>query len=160
MRWLLIDQIIDCDPGVKAKGVKTFSRSEEFFMDHFPGMPIVPGVLQIEMMAQMAGKCYAIAHPDILPVLGTVKSAKFFGNVNPGDRCYIHADIVKASKGYHLADCFVEVEGKKVSSATILFGHVQRNRLTDKSFDAVVEDWKKRVEEEKRNDATEPYSSN
>lgn len=144
MRWLLIDQIIECEPGVKAKGVKTFSRSEEFFQDHFPGMPIVPGVLQIEMMAQMAGKCYAISNPQVLPVLGTVKAAKFYGNINPGDRCYIYATIVKASKSFLMADCFVEVEGKKVSSASILFGYVMRNRLNSKEFDAVTEDWKKR----------------
>lgn len=144
MRWLLIDQILDCEPGKRAKGVKTFSRSEVFFMDHFPGMPIVPGVLQIEMMAQMAGKCYAIAHPEILPVLGTVKAAKFYGNVNPGDRCVIHAEIVKEGRGFLVADAFVEVEGKKVSSATILFGQVQRNRLSSQEFDAVVEDWKKK----------------
>jgi 3-hydroxyacyl-[acyl-carrier-protein] dehydratase len=150
MRWLLIDQILDCEPGVRARGVKTFSRSEVFFMDHFPGMPIVPGVLQIEMMAQMAGKCYAIANPDILPVLGTVKAAKFYGNVNPGDRCVIHAEIVKASKGFLVAEAHVEVEGKKVSSATILFGQVPRSRLSSREFDAVVEDWKKRQKEEGR----------
>ncbi|MGZ3744896.1 MAG: 3-hydroxyacyl-ACP dehydratase FabZ family protein [Pseudobdellovibrionaceae bacterium] len=149
MRWLLIDQILECEPGVKAKGVKTFSRSEVFFMDHFPGMPIVPGVLQIEMMAQLAGKCYAIANPEILPVLGTVKAAKFYGNVNPGDRCIIQAVIVKASKGFLVADASIEVEGKKVSSASILFGQVQRSRLSSQSFDAVVEDWKKRQQQQR-----------
>lgn len=148
MRWLLIDQILECEPGVRAKGVKTFSRSEVFFMDHFPGMPIVPGVLQIEMMAQMAGKCYAIANPAVLPVLGTVKAAKFYGNVKPGDRCIIHAEIIKAAKGFLVADAFIEVEGKKVSSASILFGQVPRSRLNSQEFDAVVEDWKKRKQEE------------
>lgn len=147
MRWLLIDQILECEPGVRAKGVKTFSRSEEFFMDHFPGMPIVPGVLQIEMMAQMAGKCYAIANPEVLPVLGTVKAAKFYGNVNPGDRCVIHAEIVKQGRGFLVADAHVEVDGKKVSSASILFGQVQRSRLSSQEFDAVVEDWKRKQQQ-------------
>lgn len=149
MRWLLIDQIIECEPGVRARGVKTFSRSEVFFMDHFPGMPIVPGVLQVEMMAQMAGKCYAISHPEVLPVLGTIKNAKFYGNVNPGDRCIIYAEIVKQGKGFLIADCKVEVDEKRVSSATILFGMVQRSRLSSKEFDAVVEDWKKKMEGKK-----------
>lgn len=144
MRWLLIDQIVSCEPGVRAVGVKTFSRSEEFFRDHFPGLPIVPGVLQIEMMAQMAGKCFAIAHPEILPVLGTVKAAKFYGNINPGDRCYIHAQITKVGKGFLTADAHVEVDGKKVSSASILFGQVQRDRLSSSEFDAVTEEWKRK----------------
>ena len=143
MRWLLIDQILECEPGVRAKGIKTFSRSEVFFMDHFPGIPIVPGVLQIEMMAQMAGKCFAIANPGVLPVLGTVKAAKFYGNIKPGERCVIYAEIIKSGKGFLVADGFIEVEGKKVSSATILFGQVQRSRLSSQEFDAVVEDWKK-----------------
>jgi 3-hydroxyacyl-[acyl-carrier-protein] dehydratase len=147
MRWLLIDRILECEPGVRAKGVKTFSRSELFFMDHFPGMPIVPGVLQIEMMAQMAGKCYAIANPEILPVLGTVKAAKFYNNVKPGDRCVIYAEIVKASKGFLVAEAYVEVEGKKVSSASILFGQVPRSQLSSQEFDAVIEDWKKSQKE-------------
>ena len=134
---------MECEPGVRAKGIKTFSRSEVFFMDHFPGIPIVPGVLQIEMMAQMAGKCFAIANPGVLPVLGTVKAAKFYGNIKPGERCVIYAEIIKSGKGFLVADGFIEVEGKKVSSATILFGQVQRSRLSSQEFDAVVEDWKK-----------------
>jgi 3-hydroxyacyl-[acyl-carrier-protein] dehydratase len=145
MRWLLLDQIIECEPGVSGKGVKTFSRSETFFMDHFPGFPIVPGVLQIEMMAQMAGKSYAIANPDILPVLGTVKAAKFYKNINPGDRCVVSAKIVKSSRDFMIAEGEIEVEGQKVSSATILFGKVKRSQLTSQDFDQVVLDWKKKV---------------
>lgn len=147
MRWLLIDRIIDCEPGVKAVGQKTFPRSDMFFMDHFPGMPIVPGVLQIEMMAQVGGKCISISRRDILPVLGTVKSAKFYRNVNPGDRCVIHATVTKIAKSYSTAEAYIEVDGVKVSSASILFGHVERARLNSNDFDAVILDWQKRQKE-------------
>ncbi|MFZ4402703.1 MAG: 3-hydroxyacyl-ACP dehydratase FabZ family protein [Pseudobdellovibrionaceae bacterium] len=155
MRWLLIDKILECKPGVSAEGVKTFSRSESFFMDHFPGMPIVPGVLQIEMMAQMAGKCIAIQNPGILPVLGTVKAAKFYKNINPGDRCHIKVQITKSAKNYSMAEGHVEVDGVKVSSASILFGHVQRSVLTSQDFDAVVSDWKNREQMKAQNEAAQ-----
>jgi 3-hydroxymyristoyl/3-hydroxydecanoyl-(acyl carrier protein) dehydratase len=98
------------------------------------------------MMAQMAGKCIAIRHREILPVLGTVKQAKFYQNIRPGDRCIILAQIEKIGKGYGLAECQVEVDGKRVSAATILFGFVPRSRLSSEDFDAVVTEWLKKQE--------------
>ena len=89
LRWLLIDKIVNCEPGVSASGIKVFDPGEELFLDHFPGYPIVPGVLQIEMIAQLAGKCVALSRPGILPVLGTVKGAKFYAQIKPGETCQI-----------------------------------------------------------------------
>lgn len=141
MRWLLIDQIIECEPGVAAVGIKTFPRSELIFMDHFPGFPIVPGVLQIEMIAQMAGKCAAMARPDILPVLGAVKSAKFYHNVHPGDACVIRAKVLKIAKSYILGEGEIWVKDQKVAWASLLFGLVERTKLNSGDFDAVTKDW-------------------
>lgn len=141
MRWLLVDRIKECEPGKSATGIKNFSRSDEFFQDHFPGMPIVPGVLQIEMIAQMAGKCIALSQQGILPVLGSVKSAKFYHNVRPGDQCFIKVSISKVTSSYSIADGVIEVEGKKMSAATILFGHIPRENINSESFDAVTQDW-------------------
>lgn len=153
MRWLLIDQILMCVPGEFAVGVKTFPRSELFFQDHFPGMPIVPGVLQIEMIAQLAGKCIALRHPEILPVLGSVKSAKYYQNINPGEQCTIKVNITKIGKGYATAEGSIEVNGKRVSTASILFGQVERTRLTGSHFDEVVADWQRRNRGEKEAEA-------
>jgi 3-hydroxyacyl-[acyl-carrier-protein] dehydratase len=141
MRWLLIDKILECEPGVSAVGVKTFPRSDEIFMDHFPGFPIVPGVLQIEMIAQMAGKCAAMATPRILPVLGNVKGAKFYRNINPGDRCVIKARVTKITKSYVLGEGEVEVDGQKCSWASILFGVVDRAKVNSNNFDAVTQEF-------------------
>lgn len=141
MRWLLIDKILECEPGVSAVGKKTFPRSDMIFIDHFPGFPIVPGVLQIEMIAQMAGKCITIQNPKILPVLGTVKAAKFYHNVNPGDTCIIKVRVLKIAQSYALAEGEIEVEGTKVSSASILFGQVDRKVVSSQDFDAVSKDW-------------------
>ena len=148
MRWALVDKILECSPGVSAKGTKTFPRSDLFFMDHFPEFPIVPGVLQIEMMAQLAGKCISMKHPEILPVLGSVKQAKFYANVGPGDLCVIDAKISKIAKAYSLAEIEVKVDGARVSAAILLFGHVPRERMQKSSehteFDAVTREFLRR----------------
>ena len=57
MRFIFVDEIIELQPGEHIKAIKTISSGEEFFRDHFPGFPVVPGVLLTEMMAQAAGKC-------------------------------------------------------------------------------------------------------
>lgn len=123
MRWLLVDKILEMEPGKKALGVRCFSRSELFFMDHFPGYPIVPGVLQIEMIAQVGGKCIMAANPEYLPVLTSVKSAQFRQTIEPGDRALIHAEVT-LRKSYSLANGWIEVNGKKVSAAEVMYGHV------------------------------------
>ncbi len=111
------------EPGKSALGVKCFSRSEFFFMDHFPGYPLVPGVLQIEMIAQLGGKCIMSANPGFLPVLTSVKSAKFRKAIEPGDRALIHVDVT-LRKAYSIASGWIEVEGKSVASAQVMYGHV------------------------------------
>ena len=63
MRWYLVDRLVECVPGKSAIGIKSFSRSELFFMDHFPGFPIVPGVLQIEMMATTGARPSKLPRP-------------------------------------------------------------------------------------------------
>lgn len=148
MRWLLIDKIIACDPGKTAVGHKTFPRSDMIFMDHFPGFPIVPGVLQIEMIAQMAGKCIAMSVPGVLPVLGTVKSAKFYRNINPGDLCVIQTRILRIAKSFAIADGEILVDGQKASTAHILFGQVNRTNLNSNEFDAVTQDFLKKQQDQ------------
>jgi 3-hydroxyacyl-[acyl-carrier-protein] dehydratase len=104
MRCLLIDQILECDPGISAAGVKMFPRSNDIFLDHFPGFPMVPSVLPIEMISQMASECAAIATPAILPVLGDVKGATVYPNINPGDRRVIAAMVSKITKSFVLGE--------------------------------------------------------
>jgi 3-hydroxyacyl-[acyl-carrier-protein] dehydratase len=144
MRWFLVDRLLACDPGKSAIGIKTFSRSEILFMDHFPGYPIVPGVLQIEMMATTGGKTIKMAHPEWLPVLGQVKNAKFIRQVHPGDQCHIHVTVTRLKSSFSVVDAHVEVEGKKVSQAQIFYGILPATLLDANHVDAVIEDFKQR----------------
>ena len=148
MRWLLVDQIVECTAGVSGIGVKAFSRSDLFFMDHFPGFPIVPGAMQIEMMAQMGGKIIALHKVNILPVLGHVKSAKFYRNIGPGELCFIHIQVEKIAKTWATVTGEVRVRDLKVSSAHILFGLIDRSLLASNDFDLVTQDWVKKKSQE------------
>ncbi len=123
MRWILIDKLVEMDPGKRAVGIRSFPPSEPFFMDHFPGFPIVPGVLQVEMIAQLGGKCIRSANPDILPILSSVKGAKFRNKIEPGDRATIKVEVT-VRKSYSLAKGHIEVNGKKVSEAEVMYAHI------------------------------------
>ena len=77
--FLLVDRITDCEPGVKATGVKCVTMNEPFFVGHFPGNPIMPGVLILEALAQ-TGAVAALSLPENrgkLAIFGGVKNARF-----------------------------------------------------------------------------------
>jgi len=144
MRWLLVDRIIEMDPGKSAVGVRNFSRSESFFMDHFPGFPIVPGVLHVEMIAQVGGKCIRAFSQNIMPILGSIKSAKFYHRIVPGDQAVIKAQVI-LRKEFSVVSGQIEVEGKRVSTAEMTLAHMS---IPDKLIgriqeDGVMGDWLK-----------------
>ena len=134
MRWILLDKVLEMNPGVAAKGVRCFTRAEMLFMDHFPGFPIVPGVLQIEMIAQLGGRCIRASRSDILTVLGSVQNAKFRKNITPGDQAIIHAEVTAIRSSYSSVKGWIEVNGEVVCEAEVRYGHVQIPReMRDKA---------------------------
>ena len=87
MRFIFVDQIIALDPGRSIKAVKNVSETEDYFQDHFPGFPVVPGVLLTEMMAQAAGKCLdSERKPRGRAMLAQIKSASFREWVGPREQ--------------------------------------------------------------------------
>jgi 3-hydroxyacyl-[acyl-carrier-protein] dehydratase len=141
MRWMLIDKIVECEPGKNILAVKCFTRSELFLMDHFSFYPIVPGVLQIEMIAQAIGKCLKASDLTLAPALGAVKSAKFFGTIEPGSRCEIRAEVLGLSSSYARGQGTVFVDGEKKSSAEVLFGFLPSELTLNAKPDEVVVEW-------------------
>jgi 3-hydroxyacyl-[acyl-carrier-protein] dehydratase len=122
MRFILVDRIFELEPGKRIKASKRLPADEEIFRDHFPGFPVVPGVLLTEMMAQAAGKCLDAEgiHPG-RAMLGKIRSASFREWVKPDEDAIIHAEVVQNQPTFATANCFVEVDGKQVCSADLFF---------------------------------------
>ena len=95
--FLLVDRITDCEPGVKATGVKCVTMNEPFFVGHFPGNPIMPGVLILEALAQ-TGAVASLSLPENrgkLAIFGGVKNARFKQPVRPGDVLVLSCELVE-----------------------------------------------------------------
>lgn len=144
MRFLLVDKIYELEPGKRIKASKTLPAGEELFRDHFPGFPIVPGVLLTEMMGQAAQKCLdAEGVRPGLAVLGKIHSASFKSYVRPDEEAVIHAEISQKRDSYAVAKCFIQVNGKNVCSAELFFVFVPDIKLpADYRDDALDAYWR------------------
>ncbi|MEG0332883.1 MAG: bifunctional UDP-3-O-[3-hydroxymyristoyl] N-acetylglucosamine deacetylase/3-hydroxyacyl-ACP dehydratase [Akkermansia sp.] len=122
--FLLVDRIIGFEGETKCRGLKNISINEPYFQGHFPGHPVMPGVLQIEAMAQVAS-LLMLRMPGNIGKIGylmSVDKVKFRRPVFPGDTLIIEAEMVKlrGSIGQSSAHCLVN--GQVVSEADLKFG--------------------------------------
>jgi 3-hydroxyacyl-[acyl-carrier-protein] dehydratase len=95
--FLLVDRILEMVPGTRATGIKNITINEEFFRGHFPGQPIMPGVLIIEALAQVAGVLafHSGATPSKSVYFMSIEKAKFRRPVVPGDQLRLEVTIVQ-----------------------------------------------------------------
>lgn len=109
---LLVDRIIELEPLKRAVGIKNVTMNEQFFLGHFPGEPVMPGVLLIEAMAQVGGiaMLYPKEHRGKLAFFAGIDRVKFRRPVVPGDQVRMVAEIVKlrGSMGKVWAEAFVD----------------------------------------------------
>jgi 3-hydroxyacyl-[acyl-carrier-protein] dehydratase len=122
----LIDRILDLDTVEKTITVEAQVPIENtIFEGHFPGYPIMPGVLLIESMAQTSGwLLVALMKFERMPFLAAVKEAKMRGFVTPGELLTVEASLVHEGSGYAITEAKVRVNGKLRSNATLTFSHI------------------------------------
>jgi len=126
--FLMVDRILEFQEDVKAVGVKAVTINEPYFQGHFPGHPVMPGVLQVEAMAQVAS-IVMMRKPENIGKIGYFMSAdsvKFRKPVFPGDTLFIHCEMISAKKRLGKAACKCLVNGEVVSEAELLFGLVDK----------------------------------
>ncbi|MBA8755371.1 3-hydroxyacyl-ACP dehydratase FabZ [Wolbachia endosymbiont of Drosophila bicornuta] len=119
--FLLVDRVIECDPGNSIKAIKNVTFNEPFFIGHFPGHPIMPGVLIIESLAQASAIC-VLGKETIenkVVYLRSIENAKFRKLVTPGDTLILQANIQSVCLGVHKFRCIASVSEEKVAEATI-----------------------------------------
>jgi len=122
---LMIDRVLECEPGKRIVALKNVSSNEPYFLGHFPGLPIMPGVLILEAMAQAAGILVFRTRGD-RPDANTVyfyagiDKARFKKPVVPGDRLEIEAVILAHKRTIWKFACVARVDGVTVTEAEIL----------------------------------------
>jgi len=123
---LMIDRVKEIDPGKRIVALKNVSANEPHFQGHFPGRPIMPGVLILEAMAQAAGVlAFAGQGAQQLPERSVyyyvgIDNARFKKPVVPGDQLELEVTMVRSLRGIGKFGCVARVEGVTVAEATIL----------------------------------------
>jgi len=126
--FLMVDRVVEFDGDIKAVGVKSVSINEPYFQGHFPGHPVMPGVLQVEAMAQVAS-IVMMRKTENSGKIGYFMSAdevKFRKPVFPGDTLFIHVEMIKARKNLGKASCKCVVNNEVVSEGVLLFGIINK----------------------------------
>ncbi len=125
-RWpvLLVDRIVEYDPDAKRiVGIKAVTASEWFFQGHFPGLPVMPGVLQVEALAQTMA-VYVARQPgfgDRIGLFAGIDDCRFKRVVSPGDVLRLEITMEKLGSRFGRAQAVASVDGEVACQATISF---------------------------------------
>ena len=121
--FLLIDTIEELEPGKRAVGNKCVTYNEQFFAGHFPGEPVMPGVLIVEALAQ-TGAVAILSQPDFkgkTAYFGAINNARFKQKVVPGDVLMLELEIVKQKGPIGIGTAKATVNGKVAVQAELTF---------------------------------------
>ena len=130
--FLLVDRIIELE-AERIVGIKNVTINEPFFMGHFPDFPVMPGVLIVEAMAQVAGVLVLSQIPDRkdkLVLLASVEEAKFRRPVRPGDQLRIEMKLTRRKASIAKMHGTATVDGLVVAEAEMMCKLADRNPLT------------------------------
>ena len=122
---LLVDRVLELEPGKSIKAIKNVTCNEPFFNGHFPGYPLMPGVLMIEALAQTAGVLILKSNEAYDPMkdlfyLAGVDNARFKRVVGPGDQLELYAEVMRNKLDLWKFKCTASVDGEVACSAEIM----------------------------------------
>jgi 3-hydroxyacyl-[acyl-carrier-protein] dehydratase len=121
--FLLVDRVIEVADG-RLSAIKNVTVNEPFFQGHFPGEPIMPGVLILEAMAQATGllafTTMGVDHESKLYMLVGIDKARFRGRVLPGDQLRLEISLKRNMRGIGMFECQALVDGEVVAEAEMM----------------------------------------
>ena len=126
--FLLVDKILEMEPGKRAVGIKNVTANEPYFQGHFPGMPIFHGFLIVESLAQV-GACVILSEPEFKGKVGVftgMNNFKFRKQVVPGDTLTLEAELTAFKRNMGKANVVATVDGKVAASGEISFAIVDK----------------------------------
>lgn len=120
---LLIDRVLECDNEKKIVAIKNVTANESIFQGHFPGAPIMPGVLQMEAMAQAGGILISVVtgEKSYIPLFLAIDNARFRKGIYPGDQMRIEIELVTRRLRVIKIHGKVLVDGQLASEADLMF---------------------------------------
>jgi 3-hydroxyacyl-[acyl-carrier-protein] dehydratase len=138
MRFYLLDRITKMTLGESISGLKCWSMTDDYLNEHFPGFPIVPGVLVTESMAQLMGtlveKTFNQKFPNdggVYAVLTIIHKAKFKKFLIPGDQAKMEGEIVSFDKNMATGKVRVYVDGELFNQAELTFGLIPMEKIAN-----------------------------
>ncbi len=130
--FLLIDRVNEFEEGKSLTAIKNVTINEPFFQGHFPGQPIMPGVLVLEAMAQATGllafSSMGDAHKSKLYMLVGIDKARFRGQVVPGDQLVLNISLKRNMRGIGMYQCEARINGDVVVEAEMMCSAQDRNQ--------------------------------
>jgi 3-hydroxyacyl-[acyl-carrier-protein] dehydratase len=130
--FLLVDRVNEFEEGKSLTAIKNVTINEPFFQGHFPGQPIMPGVLVLEAMAQATGllafSSMGDAHKSKLYMLVGIDKARFRGQVVPGDQLVLNISLKRNMRGIGMYQCEARINGDVVAEAEMMCSAQDRNQ--------------------------------
>ena len=129
--FLLVDRIEELEPGARAVGIKNVTQNEPFFQGHFPGYPVMPGVLIIEAMAQVGavGVMAGGEHKEKLALFAGIDGVRFRRQVLPGDVLRMEVEIERLKGRVGRGKGMATVDDERVCEAELMFAFAQRREV-------------------------------